>query len=317
MDAIILEPAPGVDRGGHEAADESVGVVVAEPGILPEVVGHHGALTDPLAQFDQHTPEDSEDEASTSNVDKRTWEDSLLKLVGRIAAPASFVLNGATVFSFSPRRPHKFENVPHRAHPTHQASILTAYTNHPMRLTHRHADWRLRAHRPQHRRVRRRHRVKRPQRRRHSIGGPGRHRRRRGFRAHPRHRPTCSPRAVHRGRAGHPRAPPVPRGRREQPRGREGGAGPDGASSPSRVQAGQRVHLIRGAVHRARAAWRERGAGAQPAAGRDGGVTEQHAHRRHRPVNRGFREGKRHERLVLRRRRHAGRRWHARVRWIS
>ena len=101
VDAIILEPAPGVDRGGHEADDESVGVVVAEPGILPEVVGNHGALTDPLAQFDQHTPEDSEDEASTSNADKRTWEDSLLKLVGRIAAPASFVLNGATVFSFS------------------------------------------------------------------------------------------------------------------------------------------------------------------------------------------------------------------------
>jgi len=101
VDAIILEPAPGVDDGGHEADDESVGVVVAEPGILPEVVGHHGALTDPLAAFDQHTPEDSEDEASTSNVDKRTWEDSLLKLVGRIAAPASFVLNGATVFSFS------------------------------------------------------------------------------------------------------------------------------------------------------------------------------------------------------------------------
>jgi len=101
VDTILLEPAPGVDRGGDEAADESVGVVVAEPGILPEVVGNHGALTDPLAQFDQHTPEDSEDEASTSNAGKRTWEDSLLKLVGRIAAPASFVLNGATVFSFS------------------------------------------------------------------------------------------------------------------------------------------------------------------------------------------------------------------------
>ena len=70
-----------------------------------------------LAAFDRHTPEDSDTEASTSESDKRTWETSLFTLVGRLAAPATFLINGArndffqkrqkTVASLrTPREPH-------------------------------------------------------------------------------------------------------------------------------------------------------------------------------------------------------------------
>ena len=109
VDAIMLEPAPELDHGGREVTDEHVGQVVSEPGILPEVEMPPGALADPLAAFDRHTPEDSDTEASTSASDKRTWEDSLLTVLGKLAAPATFLINGArndqtfskTVTSFS------------------------------------------------------------------------------------------------------------------------------------------------------------------------------------------------------------------------
>ena len=83
----MFEPAPELDHGGREVTDEHVGQVVSEPGILPEVEMPPGALADPLAAFDRHTPEDSDTEASTSEPDKRTWEDSLFTLVGHLAAP--------------------------------------------------------------------------------------------------------------------------------------------------------------------------------------------------------------------------------------
>ena len=104
VDAIVLEPAPELDHGGREVTEEHVGQVVSEPGILPEVEMPPGALADPLAAFDRHTPEDSVTEASTSESDKRTWETSLFTLVGRLAAPATFLINGARNDFFQKRQ---------------------------------------------------------------------------------------------------------------------------------------------------------------------------------------------------------------------
>ena len=121
VDAIMLEPAPELDHGGREVTDEHVGQVVSEPGILPEVEMPPGALADPLAAFDRHTPEDSDTEASTSEPDKRTWEDSLFTLVGRLAAPATFLINGARNDIFQNRRsaePNPTPNPPNPSHPT-------------------------------------------------------------------------------------------------------------------------------------------------------------------------------------------------------
>jgi len=106
VDAIMLEPAPELDHGGREVTDEHVGQVVSEPGILPEVEMPPGALADPLAAFDRHTPEDSDTEASTSASDKRTWEDSLLTVLGKLAAPATFLINGARNDIFPKPSPH-------------------------------------------------------------------------------------------------------------------------------------------------------------------------------------------------------------------